>query len=837
MSSRSSQWLPRSDATESPVTGELEAMAAAWRRGERPRAEEFLARHPRLEDEDAIRLIYEEVCLRQERGEEAVSTEILRRFPRWESELALLFDCNRLLRTSPEAHFPEVGEDLGDFRLLAELGRGAHGRTYLASQRSLAGRPVVLKIAPLGHEEHLSLARLQHMHIVPLYFEHVLSDRNFRVLGMPYLGGTSLDRIDEALRDIRPDERTGRHLVEALGGLSRLLPGDHPPGGPFRRYLGQVPFDRAICWIAACLADALQYAHDRGLVHMDVKLSNVLVTADGQPMLLDFHLARGPIDPGAPVPDRLGGTRESMAPEQLEAMEAIRGGSAIATRIDGRADIYSLGLLLDEALGGDGGAGPGSSGQPLRLRNPRVSPGLSDIVRKCLARDAADRYPDAASLAIDLRRHLNDEPLRGVPNRSLRERWRKWRRRRPAALTRVLLQAAAVVAVLAAATATAFVSIRRSSLIDDALVEGRELAASRRFAEAARALVRGLRLAEGLSDGDPRKRAIVASLQAVKGEQAAATLHGLVDLLRFRYGITPPTPVEAESLSRRVEEVWESRGLLSRMGIDRSNPGLEQQIRSDFLDLATIAADLRIRGGPPGRRDAILGEVVMVLRDAEGQFGPSPALRRDLVCYARLLGRAELAALPIPTPRTAWEHFDLGRSYLRTGEHDLAEAEFRRSVELQPGEFWPNFFLGVCDYRLGRPQDAAASLSICVALSPGTAECYYNRAMAFQALDEPARAWADYTRALDLRPDFTEAALNRGILEYRRGRHAEAIRDFASALAKSPAPEARRLILYNMALAQLALREHAAAESSLKRAMDDGDARARDLYHRIRFKE
>ncbi|HEY2158886.1 MAG TPA: tetratricopeptide repeat protein, partial [Isosphaeraceae bacterium] len=235
-------------------------------------------------------------------------------------------------------------------------------------------------------------------------------------------------------------------------------------------------------------------------------------------------------------------------------------------------------------------------------------------------------------------------------------------------------------------------------------------------------------------------------------------------------------------------------------------------------------------------RDAILGEAVTILRDAEGQFGPSPALRRDLVCYARLLGRAELGALPIPSPRTAWEHYDLGRSYLRTGEHGRAEAEFRRSVDLQPGELWPNFFLGVCAYRLERHQDAAASLSICVALSPGTAECYYNRAIAIEALDQPERARADYTRALDLRPDFTDAAMNRGILEYRRGRHAEAIRDLESALAKLPAPDARGQILYNMALVQLALRDRAAAETSLKRAMGDGDARSRELYYRIQSK-
>src|SRR5207237_4898679 len=73
-------------------------------------------------------------------------------------------------------------------------------------------------------------------------------------------------------------------------------------------------------------------------------------------------------------------------------------------------------------------------GEPLsRLseRNPQVSVGLADIIHRCLAPGPRDRYPDGASLAADLRRHLADLPLRGVPNRSLRERWRKWRRRRP----------------------------------------------------------------------------------------------------------------------------------------------------------------------------------------------------------------------------------------------------------------------------------------------------------------------------------------------------------------------------------------------------------------------
>ena len=310
---------PQAETPSEQVARLAEEMAAAWKRGERPRAEEVLERNPGLRDVDAIRIVYEEACLRLEDGEDPASTEsqILRRFPRWRSELALLLDCNRLLWTAATVDFPAAGDDLGDFRLLAEIGRGAVGRTYLASQHSLAHRLVVLKVTPLGHhDEHLSLARLQHMNIVPLYFEQVFADRNLRVLGMPYLGGATLARVLVELAAIAVPQRTGAQILDALDRAAVALPAEEPLGGPFRKYLAQASYVQAVCWIGACLADALQYAHDRGLVHLDVKPSNVLIAGDGQPMLLDFHLAQGPIGPGLAVPDRLGGTTGHLSPEQ-----------------------------------------------------------------------------------------------------------------------------------------------------------------------------------------------------------------------------------------------------------------------------------------------------------------------------------------------------------------------------------------------------------------------------------------------------------------------------------------------------------------------------------------
>src|SRR5262245_56160183 len=126
-------------------------MAAAWRRGERVPAEDYLERHPELLDppEGALRLIYEEVCQRQERGEEVAAGELLVRFPRWAGELAVMLDCHQLVRAHlAPPRFPAAGESLGDFHLIAELGRGRQGCVFLATQPTLADRPVVLKVVP-----------------------------------------------------------------------------------------------------------------------------------------------------------------------------------------------------------------------------------------------------------------------------------------------------------------------------------------------------------------------------------------------------------------------------------------------------------------------------------------------------------------------------------------------------------------------------------------------------------------------------------------------------------------------------------------------------------------
>ena len=816
------------------ISRQVDAMASAWARGEPVSAEAILAENPGIGDEAAIRLIYEELCLRRESGEDVPTAEFVARFPRWKDELNVLLGCDRLLRPLTRiATLPEVGEDLGPFRLLAELGRGASGKTYLAAEPGLADRLVVLKVISDDQEEHLSLARLQHTHIIPLFSEHTFPDRGLRALCMPYLGGTSLARILEALAPIPLPQRRGRHILEVLDRVEAGRPEPMQPDGPYRRYLEKASYVEAICWIGACLADALHDAHAHGLVHMDVKPSNVLIAADGHPMLLDFHLASKPIQAGERFPDRIGGTPGWMAPEHAAAMEAVSQGRPIPGPVDHRADLYALGLLLRAALGGPIAGHNDEDRRSLRRRNPEVSIGLEDIVRKSLTVRPSGRYHSAAALADDLRRHVENQPLRGAPNRSLVERWRKRRRRHPA----IQLRAAGMVLLVAVAVAMAwyvlFAHPQRVQEIRTDLEEGHEFSIRGQHEDAVHALRRGLERAAAFPPVARLSRSLDAELRVALRKRDAATLHHLAELVRFDYGIDPPAGGKASALLRDIRVIWDRRGMLLRTGAEELDSELDQQVRTDLQELVAVWAEVRIRRASPGEARVARGEALGLLDEARACCGPSFAIDHLRRSIARDKGAKDQSIEPDPVPHSASEHYDLGRSYLRSEQFAKAAVEFRASLDQRPQDFWPNFYAGLCAYHLKEYQDAFAAFSICIALDPSSSHSFFNRALAAESIDRADQALRDYRHAWELDGRFTNALLNRGILSYNLGRHAEAIADFRQALGKSTDSRTQGRVHYHLARAYMARGKRSSALDSAEKAIKNGDDHARVLRDQL----
>ena len=392
----------------------------------------------RPEESDPLEELMAEV-LERPVGERAEAFRMLcRDHPDQAAELEERLEALQAMGVDPLAGpRPAFPEELGDFRLIRRLGGGGMGVVYLAEQRSL-GREVALKLIrpehlffPGAHErfrrEVEAVARLQHPGIVPIYT--VGEEEGLPFFAMERVHGCTLAEVLDDLSGRAPETLTGADLVRAIAVRAGVEPDSIGLEG--------TPFARG--WVEACLdlarqvAEALDHVHARGIVHRDVKPSNVAVTPDGRAMLLDFGLTSSA---GADRVTRSGsqlGTLQYMSPEQ------VRGDATI----DGRTDVYSLGVTLYELLTlqvpHDGEnrveiqerilAGRIDS---IRARNRRVSPEAETVCFAAMDLEPGRRYASGAAFARDLENALELRPIAARPPGPLL-RARRWAQRNPAA--------------------------------------------------------------------------------------------------------------------------------------------------------------------------------------------------------------------------------------------------------------------------------------------------------------------------------------------------------------------------------------------------------------------
>jgi serine/threonine protein kinase len=424
---------PQPELDDPRVVEALDEYVAALEAGEKPERQAFLARHA-----DIAPALAE--CLE---GMDAL---------------------HRSSSGSPRPGNGEVppvdwhpGASLGDFRIVREVGRGGMGVVYEAEQISL-GRRIALKVLPFAltldprqlqrfRNEARAAAQLHHQNIVPVFY--VGSERGVHFYAMQYIEGQSLAELIYGLRQLKPsgerratappsDPKPAAH-GESTGPFLPARPvaaaptSVRPIDSLSTAYsVGSPAFYPAVARLALQAAEALEHAHEYGVVHRDVKPANLMVDVHGHLWITDFGLAQFQSDAGLTQSGDLLGTLRYMSPEQAGGRRVL---------LDHRTDVYSLGATLYELLT----LQPAFDGtdrnsllhqilyeepRPPRALRKSIPVELETIVLKCLDKDADRRYATARELADDLRRFLSHEPIRARRATAV-QRLRKWGRRHP----------------------------------------------------------------------------------------------------------------------------------------------------------------------------------------------------------------------------------------------------------------------------------------------------------------------------------------------------------------------------------------------------------------------
>jgi serine/threonine protein kinase/tetratricopeptide (TPR) repeat protein len=753
--------MTTSASERDPVDQLAEEFIARFRRGERPSVSEYVQRYPEIAD--VIPDVFEALVLMEELGPGHMDT-----------------NAGRAPSDVPPPR------QLGDYQIVREVGRGGMGVVYEAEQISL-NRRVALKVLPFAatldakqlqrfKNEVQAAGQLHHQHIVPVY--GVGHERGMHYYAMQFIDGQTLAATIDELRQMDASA-VGAGNVQGSSSEATGGPGRKPGAGlsPATSWLGAAAastkrlasnpsFLRTVARLGVEAAEALEHAHQLGIVHRDVKPANLLVDARGHLWITDFGLAHVQGDARLTVTGDLAGTLRYMSPEQALAKPGA---------LDHLTDVYSLGVTLYEMLTLRP-AFAGSDRQsllrqiafdepsPPRFFNKSVPADFETIILRSIAKLPEERYPTAQHLADDLRRFLEDRPVQ-ARRPTLVMRLRKWARRHQAAVVTAGVSLSLLLATAVALLAISNSFIRRES--DQTRAE--KLRADENLARAEQAVEDYLtRIAEdpqlkAANFHDLRKKLLTSAVQFLEefarqkrddpqAEHQRANAYQQLALVRAETG-------EFELAIANYEQ---ARAILTELS------GLPEAQGSSGGNATSVkAASCRLE---VARIDRRLGTLLREL----GRHGDAEAAYQQALAVIQPLMDDAPSDLVYPR-ELASTHTDLGMLWFRTDRRQAAEAAYQRAAELlQPlavkdpqslecreaqGRTFNN--LGLLFFRTGRFPEADKAYRKALGLwedlaaaSPANLSYQENLALAYNNLsallgqsNQPAEAEAAVAKA------------------------------------------------------------------------------------------
>lgn len=613
--------------------------------------------------------------------------------------------------------------EFGDYEIVEELGRGGQGVVYRARQRSL-NRTVALKVIGLGHwsstphlkrfrHEAEAAARLEHAQIVPIY--EIGEHDGSCYFSMKFIEGAQLDTV------LRREPMTLRRAAELLVKIARTV----------------------------------QFAHERGILHRDIKPGNILLDQNGEPHLTDFGLARL-IEQESTITNsfEVMGTPSYMAPEQAAGR---------VKEMTAAADVYSLGAVFYQMLTRQPPFAGGTTYETIRLVlecdprdprlwNPNVDADLATIALKCLEKDPAKRYPTAAALADDVERWLRHEPIH-ARSIGIFARSKKFAQRNPTALA----LAASLIAL--AALASLFVWNAREKPNEGlAVLPFENLSGDTQNAS----------FADGVQDDILTKLAKVAALRVISRTsvmqyRGAQNLAQIADALRVSY-------VLAGSVQRSASHVRVNAQLINAR--DDRHVWAETFDR-DVIDTFAVQSEI-------AQKVAELLRVKVTSTEKQS------------------LQRAPTADLSAFDLYTRGRNIFLRTSFSNTSKEDLVEAAnlLQQAVERDPSFFqaycqlvWVHDYLYIVghDHTSSRLALAETALQSALRLQPEAGEAHLARAEnLYRGKLDYVGALAELDRAARSLPNESRIDELRGYILRRQGKHEAAVRSLERASDLDP---------------------------------------------------